>query len=183
MPWLLKATGLNRISDLRQELRENARESLLTYTAQLISQLKENGDQTMRGVDWKLVESFAGLRNHEEERNEKRKKKKKNGKVFNRGKIRAILKKTRWNLLDTLMKPLMSEDMADESFDEEMGTTAEEKVKAMDRTWAKVGDHESELPFTDSMQNKEALIDLSKGQGSKGIYCRDGTRTKVICTK
>lgn len=177
IPWLLKITGLDKISDLRQELREKARESHMTYTRQLIQQFKDKGDETMRGVDWKLVESFAGLGSVNE--NEDGRRHNHGGRVVKRGKIRAILKKTRWNLLDKLRKPLLLDNLDDAPFDEEMGTSAEERVRAMDRTLAKVGDHESELPFTGSLKHREMSVDPSGDQCRQGTTSHDEIFTKV----
>lgn len=180
IPWLLRVTGLDKISDLRRNLREKARESLMEYTKQLISKFKDKGDETMRGVDWNLVESFAGLGSVQDE--SEIREENLGGKAVKPGRIRAILKKTRWSMLDSLRKPLISDTAEDAPFDEELGTTAEEKVKAMDRTWAKVGDHESELPFADNMMRSEASIDLLNDNWSPGGSTQDETTPKVNCT-
>ena len=55
IPRVLKWTGLNTESRVRLRLREKAKRSILRYTKEAVSELKDDGDEMLRGADWDKV--------------------------------------------------------------------------------------------------------------------------------
>ncbi|GMH41796.1 hypothetical protein BSKO_09706 [Bryopsis sp. KO-2023] len=161
IPWLLRVTGLGTIPAIKQQSREKAHQAMISYTETVISHLKKDRDEMLRGVDWRILERLVGLGKDEEQSDNQEKP----GNYRAGGHLdRASLRETRWNLLDTLRQPLLESRGSGSlsQFDMEKGATNEEKVKELDRKLLEAEEYDNDAPFTGSLRSKETLF------GSKG---------------
>lgn len=160
IPWLLRITGLDKVSKLQQESRVKAQQAFLHFTKTLISQLKKDKDEMLRGVDWKVLESFAGISEDSSSGDSCQDL----GSESSQGNdsIEGGVKDAQWNLLNSLREPLLNESVTDQSMDIEKGSSAEERVRELDRTLEEVGEGGNDAPFSGSLKSREALFDATK---------------------
>lgn len=160
IPWLLKITGLDKVSKLQQESRIKVQQAFLHFTKTLISQLKKDKDEMLRGVDWKVLESFAGVSEDSVSGNSSEPSDA--GSSHDDDSSNSNIREAQWNLLHSLREPLLNESISDHNIDIEKGSSAEERVRELDRTLEEVGEEGNDAPFSGSLKSKEALFDATK---------------------